>query len=130
MYVGSFCQDPNLIPRVVYLTLVKRTGELRDDAQINFSRPRSMKRGTVYRVFIHIDYVENLHFDHYPADELREEGRIPLREFRWQYGHMDGERDDGIVHVPEGMMMTMMQGMNVDQDLKTSSQECQDGLMA
>lgn len=31
----TFCQDPNLIPRVVYLTLVMRTGEIREEQQVN-----------------------------------------------------------------------------------------------
>lgn len=86
---------------MVYLTIVKRTGELRDEAQINFTRPRSMKRGHVYRIYVHIDYVEDLSFYHYPADELRQDGRVPMRELRWQYGHMDGElEDEGILHTP------------------------------
>lgn len=45
-------------------------------------------------MFVHIDYVEDLHFYHYPHDELLAEGKIPLREFHWNYGHMDGELDD------------------------------------
>lgn len=90
----AFCQHRNMIPRVVYLTLVKRTGELRDSAQVHFTRPRSMKRGTVFRILVHIDYVEDLHFYHYPANELRGEGKIPLREFRWQFGQMDGEQEE------------------------------------
>lgn len=58
----AFCQDPTTIPHVVYLTLVRREGELRQKPYIHFTRPRSMKRGQVFRVFVHIDYVEDLHF--------------------------------------------------------------------
>lgn len=44
----AFCQDPNSIPKVVFLTLVRREGVLRQEPQIHFTRPRSMKRGHVY----------------------------------------------------------------------------------
>lgn len=90
----TFCQDPNSIPQVVYLTLVRRAGQQTPEAQVRFSRPRGMQRGHVYRIFIHTDSVEDLSFYHYPAHELMAEGSIQMRRFSWQFGLMDGNLDD------------------------------------
>jgi hypothetical protein len=51
----AFCQNPSRLPHVVCLTLSDRFGDPGRDAQLHFSRPRTMKRGQVFRVLIHID---------------------------------------------------------------------------
>jgi hypothetical protein len=44
----AFCQNPSRLPQVVYLTLSDRFGDPVLDAQLHFSRPRTMKRGQVF----------------------------------------------------------------------------------
>lgn len=90
----AFSKDPSSIPQTVYLTLAKHEPDPKRNVQIHFNRPRSMKAGFVFRVFIHIDAIEDLMFYHYPREELIADGRVPWRDFHWQYGRPDGDLDD------------------------------------
>jgi hypothetical protein len=46
-------------------------------------------------VLVHIDVVEYLLFYHYPWEQLIADGRIPWRDFFWQFGRVDGDLDVG-----------------------------------
>lgn len=59
-----------------------------------YVRPRGLKKGHVFRIFIHFDVVEDLLFFHYPREELLAKGRMPWREFTWHYGHAGGEFEE------------------------------------
>lgn len=59
-----------------------------------------MARGTTFRVFVHLDYVDDLMFYHQPSDELRAAGRQHFREFFWQYGKSDGDIEDDDLLLP------------------------------
>jgi hypothetical protein len=87
----AFCQNPSCIPQVVFLTLTDRFGDLNLDAQLHFSRPRTVKRGCVYKILVHIDSVEDLMFYHHSPKQLRSEGRVQLREFHFVTGRLDDE---------------------------------------
>jgi hypothetical protein len=78
----AFSHNPSCIPQMVYLTLSDRFGDPGLDAQLHFSWPRTVKRGQIFRILVHIDSVEDLCFYHQPTKQLRVEGRIQLREFR------------------------------------------------
>jgi hypothetical protein len=54
----------------------------------------------VFRVLIHIEVVEDLLFYHYSRAELMQDGKIPWREFSWQYGKTDDELYDEELHPP------------------------------
>ncbi|TVU18200.1 hypothetical protein EJB05_34282, partial [Eragrostis curvula] len=47
-------------------------------AQVHLVRPRSIKKGYIFTIYIHIDSVEDLIFHHYPPDELEAEGRFEV----------------------------------------------------
>jgi hypothetical protein len=49
--------------------------------QIQFVRPREMKRAHIFKVLIHIDVVDDLAFYHYLREELLVDGKTPWREF-------------------------------------------------
>lgn len=85
-----------MLPQTVYLTLAKYEADPRRTAQVHFVRPRRMKSCHVFRVLIHIDVVEDLMFYHYPRAELLAEGRVPWREFVWQYGCANGDLDEEV----------------------------------
>jgi hypothetical protein len=96
----AFCQNPSQLPQLVYLTLTDRLGDPNIEAQLHFTRPRNTKRGQVFKVLIHLDSVEDLMFYHQPLDQLRADGQVQLREFRWIPGRPDGDiedEDDGVV---------------------------------
>jgi hypothetical protein len=79
-----------------------------------------MKTTHVFRVFVHIDVVEDLLFYHFPREELIADGKVPWREFTWHYGRPDGEQRDlalqpgsvilGLNHI-DGLGMMMRIGM-------------------
>ena len=95
-----FTKDPSRIPQVVYLSLLQYAGELNADAQIHFVRPKGIKRGHVFRILVHIDFVEDLLFYHYPREELVVDGKVPWRDFNWQFGRPDGDLDEDVLHPP------------------------------
>jgi hypothetical protein len=96
----AFSRDSSRIPQLVYFTLTKHNPLDGRQAQVHFSRPREIKQGHVFRVIIHIVVVEDLLFYHYPREELLADGKIPWREFSWQYGRLDGEIDDDEIQPP------------------------------
>lgn len=69
---------------------------------IHFQRPTEIQRGYLSTVIIHLDSVEDLAFNHFPPDELREEGRVQYHEFYWHYGRPDGDEDEIAAHPPHG----------------------------
>jgi hypothetical protein len=81
------------IPHAVYLTLIKNEPKIYNASHVHFVRPRGMKQAHVFKVLIHIDVVEDLLFYHYPREELLADGKVPWRDFVWQYGTPDGEID-------------------------------------
>lgn len=95
----AFTEDPSRIPQIVFRTLAKH--DPRQSAQVHFTMPRSANKGHVFRVFIHIDKVEDLLFYHYPWEELIADGRVQWRDFYWQHGQADGELDEEELHPPE-----------------------------
>lgn len=99
MYVcWALTQDPSRIPQTVFLTLAKHIP--RRTAQVHFTMPINAKRGHVFRVIIHIDKVEDLHFYHYPREELIADGRVQWRDFHLQQGRADGELEEDELHPP------------------------------
>ncbi|KAK3158167.1 hypothetical protein QOZ80_2AG0133740 [Eleusine coracana subsp. coracana] len=96
----AFCQDPSRLPQVVYLTLLKHEVDPWRNASVHFVRLRGMKKVQVFKVFIHIDSVEDLLFYHYPREDLLAEGRVPWRDFQWQYGKADGELEEDELRPP------------------------------
>jgi hypothetical protein len=84
----------------VYLSLAKNEADPSRCAQTHLTRPRSVKDCHVFRILIHIDVVEDLMFYHYPRAELIEDGRVPWREFKWQYGRADGDLSDEDTNTP------------------------------
>ncbi|GJN32815.1 hypothetical protein PR202_gb21346 [Eleusine coracana subsp. coracana] len=96
----ALSQDPSRLSQVVYLTLAKH--DPRRNAHIQFSRPRGMNPGHVFKIFIHIDVVEDLMFYHFPREELLADGKVPWRDFTWEFGRADGEltHDDDDVPPP------------------------------
>jgi hypothetical protein len=90
----AFSKDPSKIPQVVFLTLVGNGDEACRDPQIHFVRPREVEKAHMFKVFIHIDVVEDLLFYNYPCEELVVDGKIPWREFAWQRGRPDGEVEE------------------------------------
>jgi hypothetical protein len=61
---------------VVFLTLTKLEPE-RYGVQIHFVRPGEMQQSHMFKVFIHIDIIEDLSFYHFPCEELVADGKIP-----------------------------------------------------
>jgi hypothetical protein len=91
----AFSKDPSMIPWSVFLTLTHQEVDPFSNAQVHFVRPRNMKNAHVFKILIHIDVVEDLMFYHYPREELLADGKVPWRDFSWQYGLVDGDtRDD------------------------------------
>jgi hypothetical protein len=66
----TFCSNPSRLPQVVYVTLSGWFGNPALDAQLHFSRPRTMKHGQVFRILVHVDSVEDLMFYHHPPEQL------------------------------------------------------------
>jgi hypothetical protein len=58
----------------------------------------------VFRVLIHIDAVDDLMFYHYPREVLIADGKIPWRDFNWQYGRAGGDLDDEELHPQPGIV--------------------------
>lgn len=79
---------------MVYLSLTNLGNNRRQRTAVSFVGPRNVKGAVTYRVFIHLDYVEDLFFHQNPPDELHAKGRVPFREFVWEYGRADGDFDD------------------------------------
>lgn len=90
----TFCQDPSRIPQTVYLTLLKHEVVPWRNARVHFVRPRNMKKGHVFKILIHIDVVEDLMFYQFPREELLADGKVPWRDFHWQFGRADGELEE------------------------------------
>lgn len=90
----GFAQDPTRIPQLVYLSLTNLGNSQKQRTYVSFVRPCNVKGTVTYRVLIHLDYVEDLFFYQHPTDELRAEGRVPFREFVWEYGRADGDFED------------------------------------
>jgi hypothetical protein len=57
-----------------------------------------MKNVHVFRILIRIEVVEDLLFYHYPREELLADGKVPWRDFRWQWGRADGELGESDLH--------------------------------
>jgi hypothetical protein len=75
---------------VVFLTLTEHQAD-GQSAQVQFVRPSEVRKGHVFKVLIHLDVVEDLLFYHHPREELIEDGKMPWRQFQWQYGRPDGD---------------------------------------
>jgi hypothetical protein len=45
----------------------------------------------VFKIFIHIDAIEDLSFYHFPREELVADDKIPWHDFSWQYGMAGGD---------------------------------------
>jgi hypothetical protein len=86
-------KDPSRIPQV-FLSLAKYEPEARRSKQVHLSKPREVNHSHVFRVIIHIDAIEDLLFYHYPREELIADSKAPWREFRWQFGRLDGDLDE------------------------------------
>jgi hypothetical protein len=54
----------------------------------------------VFKILVHIDAVEDLMFYHYPREELIADGKVPWRDFSWQFGRADGDLDEEELHPP------------------------------
>jgi hypothetical protein len=54
-----------------------------------------MRKGHVFKIFVRIGMVEDLLFYHFPREALISNGKIPWRDFTWQFGRPDGEYDEG-----------------------------------
>jgi hypothetical protein len=63
----------------------------------------------VFKIIIHLDVVEDLMLYHYPRDELIADGKVPWREFSWQYGLPDGDNanDDSVLQQRKGGIAVM-----------------------
>jgi hypothetical protein len=85
----AFCKDPSKLPQVVFLTLTEPEPNLLT-TQVHFIIPQEAIKGHVFKILIHLDVVEYLMFYHYPR-ELLADGKVPWREFPWQYGQPDGD---------------------------------------
>jgi hypothetical protein len=96
----AYCKDPSRLPQEVFLSLSKHEKGPRGDAQVHFVRPTGVKEYHVFRVLVHIDAVEYLLFYHHPRNELLADGKVPWREFSWQFGRPDGELDEEDLHPP------------------------------
>jgi hypothetical protein len=96
----AICKDPSRIPQMVYLSLAKHEVQERNMVQVHRFRPRSIKHAHVFHVLIHIDAVEDLLFYHHPREELVQDGKVPWREFMWQFGRVDGNLDEEDLHPP------------------------------
>jgi hypothetical protein len=81
----AFSKDPSKISQTVFLTITEPKTSLLT-AQVHFVRPREVVNGHVFKILIHLDVVEDLMFYHYPRDELLADGKVPWREFSWQFG--------------------------------------------
>jgi hypothetical protein len=86
----AFCRDPSRIPQTMFLSLTEFEASVQS-AQVSFVRPREARKGHIFKILIHLDVVEDLLFYHHLRDELIADGKVPWREFRWQYGRPDGD---------------------------------------
>jgi hypothetical protein len=82
------------IPQNVFLTLIHTEDGQRSSNLAYFSRPRCVKNAHVFRVLIQLVVVKDLMFYHHPQEELLADGKVPWRDFAWQFGKPDGERKD------------------------------------
>jgi hypothetical protein len=96
----ALSKDRSRILQMVYLSLPEFEADPRRDAQVHLVRPRGTKYTHVFRVRIHIDVVEDLMFYHYPRKELIEDGRVPWKDFHWQYGRPDEDLGEDDLHPP------------------------------
>jgi hypothetical protein len=96
----AFSKDPSLIPQVVFLTPLQHGIETYGDAQVHFVRPRGAMNAHVLNILIHVDVVEDLLFYHYPHEDLLADGKVPWRDFVWQFGRPDGDNDDDEIPPP------------------------------
>jgi hypothetical protein len=91
-----FSWNPSRIPQLVYLTLSDRLDDPRLEAQLHFSRPRNIRRGQVFKVLVHIELVEDLHYYHHPPEQLNAESKVQLHELRWCPGRPDGHIEEEV----------------------------------
>jgi hypothetical protein len=96
----AYYKDPSKLSQVVFLSLSDHDQGCNQAAQIHFIRPRGFKHNHIFKVFIHIDDVEDLAFYHFPQNEFLADGKTPWREFSWKSGIADGELDDDELHPP------------------------------
>jgi hypothetical protein len=82
---------------VVSLTLTEPEPNLLT-TQVHFVRPREAIKGHVFKILIHLDVMEDLMFYHYLREEPLADGKVPLREFPWQYGQPDGNDLSDYLH--------------------------------
>jgi hypothetical protein len=52
----------------------------------------------VFTVLVHIDAVEDLLFYHHPREDLIADGKVPWKDFLWQFGRADGEIEEDELH--------------------------------
>jgi hypothetical protein len=95
----AFCKDPSKLHQVVSLTLTEPEPNLLT-TQVHFVRPREAIKGHVFKILIHLDVMEDLMFYHYLREEPLADGKVPLREFPWQYGQPDGNDLSDYLHPP------------------------------
>lgn len=72
----AFTKDPSRIPQSVFLSLLTPEVEIGNRELVQLSR-RAVKKCHVFKVFIHIDVVEDLLFYHHPREELIAGGKVP-----------------------------------------------------
>jgi hypothetical protein len=95
------------IPQNVFLTLIHTEDGQRSSNLAYFSRPRCVKNAHVFRVLIQLVVVKDLMFYHHPQEELLADGKVPWRDFAWQFGKPDGERKDEDPPPPQVMYPTL-----------------------
>jgi hypothetical protein len=66
----AYCKNPSKLLQVVFLSLSDHEQGTNQSAHIYFVRPRGFKHSHAFKVFIHIDDVEDMAFYHFPEDEL------------------------------------------------------------
>jgi hypothetical protein len=91
-------KDPLKIPQTVFLAMAHHEPNPRRGSQIHMVRPRAALNCNVFKILIHIDAIEDLMFYHYPREELLADGKIPWRDFSWQYGRADGDLEEEDLH--------------------------------
>jgi hypothetical protein len=94
----SIGKDPSRIPQVVFLSLLEHDADPRRSVQVHLAKPRATLNSHVFKILVHTDAVEDLMFYHYPREELIVDGKIPWRDFSWQYGRADGDLEEDELH--------------------------------
>jgi hypothetical protein len=61
-------------------------------------RPRDVLHSNVFKILGHIDSVEDMMFYRYPRWELIDDGKVPWRDFNWQFGRPDGNLGEEELH--------------------------------